>query len=379
MVACASKHAAIAEMLMPPTAAAGALDTQDKAGQTALMCATIKGLASVLRKLLELGAKSELTNTDGKSALNIATDQQDEACLEVFTGNYTFFVAARMGWSDKLAEFIAAGADVTEKDAQGMTALLVACAAGHAEAAKMLVPPTLAAGAADVRSTALLHFVEGDEGYSGWMWAEEWGLSSVVQMLREGGAARVSRPPLALFRGMGETVQLDVTEQTVAFSNNRATLRSTQRCPLGAKGYYELEILGYDNYPQYGFAAAAFARVLGASNIEVGDDALSWAVDGENRCTMHNNEQGEYACKWKTGDVVGLACDLESMQLHVSVNGSFAAPNGVVFALDPDTVRDGLFAAFTGIQGKLRYNLGAAPFTHAAPSADYKGFVEFAA
>ena len=36
---------------------------QDKAGQTALMCATIKGLASALRTLLELGAKSELTNT----------------------------------------------------------------------------------------------------------------------------------------------------------------------------------------------------------------------------------------------------------------------------------------------------------------------------
>ena len=262
---------------------------------------------------------------------------------------------------------------------QGMTALLVACAAGHDEAAKMLVPPTLAAGAADVRSTALLHFVEGDEGYSGWMWAEEWGLTSVVQMLREGGAARVSRPPLALFRGAGETVQLDVTEQTVAFSDSYATLRSTQRCPLGAKGYYELELLDRDNlYPQYGFAAAAFARVLGASDTKVGDDALSWAVDGENKYTKHNNKKGEYACKWKTGDVVGLACDLESMQLHVSVNGSFAAPNGVVFALDPDTVRDGLFAAFTGRIGKLRYNLGAASFTHAAPSADYKGFVEFA-
>ena len=90
-----------------------------------------------------------------------------------------------------------------------------------------------------------------------------------------------------------------------------------------------------------------------------------------------HNGKVAYECEWKTGDVVGLACDLESMQLHVSVNGSFAAPNGVVFALDPDTVRDGLFAAFTGYQGKLRYNLGAAPFTHAAPSADYKGFVEF--
>ena len=32
------------------------------------------------------------------------------------------------------------------------------------------------------------------------------------------------------------------------------------------------------------------------------------------------------------------------MQMHVSVNGSFAAPNGAVFELDPDAVHDGLFA-----------------------------------
>jgi len=111
------------------------------------------------------------------------------------------------------------------------------------------------------------------------------------------------------------------------------------------------------------------------SGTKVGDNALSWAVEGKHKCIQHKKERGKYACQWKQGDVVGLACDLESMQLHVSV-GCFAAHNGVVFALDPDTVRD-LFAALTGRQGKLRYNLGAVSFTHAAPSADYIGFVEF--
>ena len=109
----------------------------------------------------------------------------------------------------------------------------------------------------------------------------------------------------------------------------------------------------------------------------VGDDEHSWAVDGENTNTRHNNVRGEYGCRWKEGDVVGLACDLENMQVRVSVNGSFAAPNGIVYDLAPDAVRDGLFAAFTGSRGKVRYNLGAAPFRHAAPSSDYKGFVEF--
>ena len=60
--------------------------------------------------------------------------------------------------------------------------------------------------------------------------------------------------------------------------------------------------------------SAAFVRVLGASDTNVGDDGYSWAVDGENQY----DEKGEYS--WD--DVVGLACDLENMHLHVSVNGN---------------------------------------------------------
>ena len=67
------------------------------------------------------------------------------------------------------------------------------------------------------------------------------------------------------------------------------------------------------------------------------------------------------------------------MQMHVSVNGSFAAPNGVVFELDPDAAGHGLFAAFSGAVGKVRYNLGEAPFKHAPPAADYRAFAAFEA
>jgi hypothetical protein len=76
------------------------------------------------------------------------------------------------------------------------------------------------------------------------------------------------------------------------------------------------------------------------------------------------------------GDVIGLACDLDVMQVHVSRNGSFAAPH-VVFALSPDAVGDDLFATFTGRSGKVRYNLGEAPFRHAPPAADFQAFAEF--
>jgi hypothetical protein len=53
-----------------------------------------------------------------------------------------------------------------------------------------------------------------------------------------------------------------------------STLRSTHSCPLGSKGYYEVEILGLDSAPQYGFATAGFERVRGASIDGVGDESL---------------------------------------------------------------------------------------------------------
>jgi hypothetical protein len=109
----------------------------------------------------------------------------------------------------------------------------------------------------------------------------------------------------------------------------------------------------------------------------VGDDEHSWAVDGQNQCAEHKGESKAYDCTWKTGDVVGLACDLDGMQVLVSVNGSFAPPNGLVFELAPHDVHGGLFAAFSGIKGELRYNLGQAPFKYAAPSSDYVGFSQF--
>ena len=66
------------------------------------------------------------------------------------------------------------------------------------------------------------------------------------------------------------------------------------------------------------------------------------------------------------------------MQMHVSHNGSFAAPNGVVFELAADAVGDGLFAAFSGRTGKVRFNLGGVIFKYAPPSSDFVAFSKFA-
>ena len=42
-------------------------------------------------------------------------------------------------------------------------------------------------------------------------------------------------------------MQVDVEAMTVAFTGSFVTMCSTQRCPLGGKGYYEIEILKRDD------------------------------------------------------------------------------------------------------------------------------------
>lgn len=214
------------------------------------------------------------------------------------------------------------------------------------------------------------------------MWAEERGLDGMAQSLCECGAAVLRRPDITLFRGELDSVQVDVSERAEAFTGSFATVRSAQRCPLGGKSYYEVEILEVDaECPQYGFAAAAFARVLGAKSGDgVGDDAHSWAVDGARQLKWHNGKKA-WNCTWQAGEVIGLACDLDKVQMHVSVHGSFApqknVTNNAVFELAPDAVGDGLFAAFSGKTGKVRFNLGEAPFRYAPPAAEYQAFADF--
>ena len=82
-------------------------------------------------------------------------------------------------------QLLAAGAKAELTDKHGMTALLLACALAHEAAAALLVEPTHAAGALDV---------VGDDGFSALLWAEERGLRNVAQRLRECGAVAVCRP-----------------------------------------------------------------------------------------------------------------------------------------------------------------------------------------
>jgi hypothetical protein len=162
-------------------------------------------------------------------------------------------------------------------------------------------------------------------------------------------------------------------------------------CPAGARGYYEVEvILGGFRGPRVGFCTADFTGHEGYSRFGVGDDAESWAVDGESAAKYHRGGPSDVAdqrCpfggKWRAGDVVGLACDVAGGnsvaaggRILVSVNGDWATPFGPAFDLRPGVA--GLHPALSASFGRFRVNLGdTSPFKFAPPSPDFRPMADF--
>jgi hypothetical protein len=164
-----------------------------------------------------------------------------------------------------------------------------------------------------------------------------------------------------------------------------STIRAVSAvCPLGGLGYYEVEILHSDAGMnlRLGFCSPEWSAETasgpeadgeGVSN-GVGDDGLSWGIDGSLALKWHNKESISFGGLWREGDVVGLACDMRagSGRILVSVNGDFAAPYGTAFDLPAIGLDKGLCPAVSARSGLLRCNLGGGrSFRHAPPSQEY--------
>lgn len=86
--------------------------------------------------------------------------------------------------------------------------------------------------------------------------------------------------------------------------------------------YFEVELKKLKN-PQIGWADSAFRFLVGAyCDDGVGDDANSWAVDGERCCLWHKGKVGEWR-EAATGQVLGCAVSIENARAKMwfGVNG----------------------------------------------------------
>ncbi len=167
-------HSATVEVLVETCGAKPELT--DKRGMTALALACDEGHWLVAEKLV--------APTHAAGALNAVNRDTGETALHA---------AARLGHAEILEALLqTCGAKPELTDKRGMTALVLACAWGHELVAEKLVAPTQAAGALEVQGCC---------GCSALLFAEAQKLSSVVDKLHEFGVTLKShgRPDLLLY------------------------------------------------------------------------------------------------------------------------------------------------------------------------------------
>jgi tetratricopeptide (TPR) repeat protein len=192
------------------------------------------------------------------------------------------------------------------------------------------------------------------------------GHASAVQYFREAGSVVISR-----HRGCGCAAR-DYMLQFDGFNTFVADVQLKDGC-----FYYEVLVVEIvDGGVQFGFCSGGFEPREHPGGEGAGDDASSWGVCGLRQLKWHAGSSAAFGSEWRVGDVICFALDMRAAGgavLSVSVNGSFAAPNGVAFSgIDACY----LSPALSGF-GRYQVNFGDRPFAHPLPSADFMSVHDF--
>jgi nucleoredoxin len=143
--------------------------------------------------------------------------------------------------------------------------------------------------------------------------------------------------------------------------------------------YYEVELLSLKGVAQFGVCTDGFAARADPGGEGVGDDEHSYAVDGVRQRTWPADDGVNFTgSQWSDGQVIGFAVDMSderSARVSVSVDGSFAPPNGLAFDRISATW---LSPAFSASAGECRVNFGDTPFKHSPPDTSFVSVQSFA-
>jgi hypothetical protein len=148
---------------------------------------------------------------------------------------------------------------------------------------------------------------------------------------------------------------------------------------VSGKWYYEIDIVN-EGLGQLGWCDLEFSG-FNTEGVGIGDDKSSWGIDGSRKCTWHNGSRG-FGRLWKTGDTIGIACDLNKKSLSFSLNGNWSKPFGVAY--ENIEVAGGLSPGFT-VQGghsgtgNFRIKLGGnnSKLKYKPPDKEYREIQEW--
>ena len=142
-----------------------------------------------------------------------------------------------------------------------------------------------------------------------------------------------------------------------------------RECALkDGKWYYEITILAdcFD-CPQFGWALSGFDPT---SDVGCGDDDSSYACDGDRGLLWGpgadwSTERRFFPdARWKVGDVVGCALDLDCREIRFSVNGVYDGEEPSFCDIVDVSDAAGYFPALTMCAGQVSVNFGARAFQH---------------
>jgi hypothetical protein len=121
-------------------------------------------------------------------------------------------------------------------------------------------------------------------------------------------------------RGEGELSMFSAAGGLVRSSSAACVIGHHVRLFAPGKWYFEV-VIQADGVTSVGWAAAGFSPDT-ARGRGLGDDALSWGVDGARMVARHNRQQrriGRHA--WREGDVVGTLYDGAAGRIYFFING----------------------------------------------------------
>lgn len=158
---------------------------------------------------------------------------------------------------------------------------------------------------------------------------------------------------------------IEIFAQRVAPTVVLKPLRQTH-----GKFYFECKT-NTGGYMQLGWADESFQ----ASAIDgkgCGDDEHSWAYDGMRCLKWHNNQKDQYGRRWKAGDVICIAVNLEDKEVSFGLNGEWDDKMGIAFT--GISFAGGVYPCLSLLRGeRVQINLGVKtnPFIFTPP----KGFL----
>merc|ERR1711983_651997 len=102
-------------------------------------------------------------------------------------------------------------------------------------------------------------------------------------------------------------------------------------------------------------------------SLGVGDNDLSWGVDGFRSIKWHGNGDGEvWKGKWTVGNIIGLAVNIEKGMIAVSKDGDWEKEGfGLVF--QDDSIKKGVYPCITG-DAQIRYSFQQDSFKYGLPA-----------